>query len=145
MNERANIAGNVVLVTNLLLINTKLPPNLPYISLSTHTPQRQPAQTSGKQKDHWDLASILRAAPPSLAFFTAPSIAHARSPSSGTARCSLLLNSWKAQTERTDLFLHSKAFNTYRSPHQGGVLELFSSNKIKSLYIYRTEQYEDIS
>lgn len=87
MNDRANIAGNVVLATDLFLINTKLPSNPPYISLSAHTPQRQPAQTSGKEKDHRDLASIPWAAPPSSAFFPAPSVVHACVPSSSAARC----------------------------------------------------------
>lgn len=72
MNDRANIAGSVVLTTNLLLINTKLPSNPPYISLSAHTPQRRPAQTSGKEKDHQDLASLPRAAPPARHFSQLP-------------------------------------------------------------------------
>lgn len=72
MNDRANIAGNVVLATDLLLINTKLPSNPPYISLSAHTLQRRPAQTSGKEKDHQDLAPIPRAAPPARHFSWLP-------------------------------------------------------------------------
>lgn len=72
MNDRANIAGNVVLATDLLLINTKLPSNPPYIRLSAHTLQCRPAQTSGKEKDHRDLASIPWAAPPARHFSQLP-------------------------------------------------------------------------
>lgn len=72
MNDRANIAENVVLATDLLLINTKLPSNPPYISLSAHTPQCRPAQTPGKEKDHQDLASIPQAAPPAGHFSQLP-------------------------------------------------------------------------
>lgn len=133
MNERAIVAGNVALATDLLLINTKLPPNPAYINPSAHAPQRQPARTLGKQKDRQDLASIPRAAPPSLAFFTAPSIAHARAPSSGTARRCLLLNSCLESASGT----YGSVLTAVRQHVptgvliRAGVLELFSSNKIQ--------------
>lgn len=134
-NERANTAGNVVLATDLLLINTQLPPNPPYISPSARTLQRRPARTSGKQKDHQDLALIPGAAPPAQHFSQLP-------PSSGAARCRLLLNSCLESAGRT-LWnrSYSKAFDSmYLLQSSSGncsSLELFSSNKIElKIYLY---------
>lgn len=133
MNERAIIAGNVALATDLLLINTKLPPNPAYINLSPHAPQRPPAQTLGKQKDRQDLASIPRAAlaQPGI-FHGSLHRARARSFLRHCLRC-LLLNSCLESASGTYGSVLTAV--QQRVPTgvliRAGVLELFSSNKIQ--------------
>lgn len=137
MNDRANIAGNVVLATDLLLINTKLPSNPPYISLSAHTPQRRPAQTSGKEKDHQDLAS-LPGQPPQLGIF--PSSLHGARARSLLRRCPLLKGCLESTSRTFGSVLGAKlpaAWACWSPQKDVGVLEWSSLNQIKVKYIER--------
>lgn len=128
MNDRANIAENVVLATDLLLINTKLPSNPPYISLSTHTLQRWLAQTSGKEKDHQDLVSVPQAAP-QLSIF--PSSLHGAHVRSFLQRCPLnvWICSWSKAFSSMAVLESSKG--CWNGSHQ------IKSNQIKVKYIQR--------